>query len=150
MSTDLERAAAAYGAFFERLSPGDLERLEEVFTPDARFLDPFNDARGVAEIAAVFRHMYAHSEGPRFQVHDRQAAGDTGYYHWTFSATVRGRRVAIRGLSRVRFAADGRVREHVDYWDPATHLYRRLPLIGALCRWLAGRLTATRVPEPGP
>jgi steroid delta-isomerase len=150
MSAQPEGAAGDYAGFFENLSPRDLDDLERVFTPDARFVDPFNDARGVAEIAAVFRHMYAHTEGPRFRVHDWQARGGTGYYHWTFTARVRRRELTIRGLSRVEFAADGRVREHRDYWDSGTELYARLPLLRALWRAVGRRLTATRLPGSGP
>lgn len=146
MILDPSVAAAAYGEFFATLTPDRLERLDRVFTPDARFLDPFNDARGVAEIARVFRHMYAHTEAPRFVVHCWSRDGDTAFYHWTFSARVRGRGLTIDGVSRVLFAADGRVREHVDYWDPTPPVYRRVPVVAALLRGLARRLTATRVP----
>jgi hypothetical protein len=39
----------------------------------------------------------------------------------------------------VRFAADGRVGWHRDYWDAAEELYEKLPLIGSLMRLLRRR-----------
>jgi len=49
-------ALEAYCEFFAGLRPADLERLQAVFTEDARFRDPFNDVRGRDAIRAVFEH----------------------------------------------------------------------------------------------
>ena len=38
--------------------------------------------------------------------------------------------------SHMRFAADGRVVYHRDYWDAAEELYEKLPVLGPLMRWL--------------
>ena len=42
----------------------------------------------------------------------------------------------IRGATHLRFAADGRVSFHRDYWDAAEELYEKLPLLGSLMRGL--------------
>ena len=36
-------------------------------------------------------------------------------------------------------SVDGRIVMHRDYWDVAEELYEKLPLIGALMRWLKRR-----------
>ena len=36
----------------------------------------------------------------------------------------------------MKFAADGRINFHRDYWDAAEELYEKLPLVGSLMRWL--------------
>jgi hypothetical protein len=46
----------------------------------------------------------------------------------------------IHGSTHLRFAADGRVGLHRDYWDPARELYEAVPLLGALMRWLRRKL----------
>ena len=48
--------------------------------------------------------------------------------------------MTIHGASHLRFGADGRVVVHRDYWDAAEELYEKLPLVGALMRWLKRRL----------
>ena len=131
---------AAYIGFYETLVPESLERLERHFTGAARFRDPFNDVRGRAAIRGVFRHMFATTAAPRFAVTEAVESGEVAYLRWVFTCRVRGRSLEIGGLSRVRFAADGRVAEHLDYWDPAAGLYERLPLVGALLRWLRRRM----------
>ena len=40
----------------------------------------------------------------------------------------------------LKLAPDGRVRWHRDYWDAAGELYEKLPVIGAVMRWLKHRM----------
>jgi steroid Delta-isomerase len=127
---------------FERLAPADLPRLAEVYHPQARFKDPFNDVQGVAEIQRIFGHMFSALESPRFVVRDAIVQGDQAFLTWDF--TFRMRRLlrqpqCIHGGSHLHFAADGRVQVHRDYWDAAEELYEKLPLLGALMRWLKRR-----------
>ena len=146
MNDDLHGALARYTDFFTTLTPTRLDRLDEVFSADARFRDPFNDVRGVDAIGAVFRHMYESCEEARFVVCESALCGDVGLLHWRFHYRLRRyspqRERRIDGMSRVRFAADGRVSEHIDHWDAAGQVYESLPLLGGLLRWLRGRLAA--------
>ena len=129
-------------ARFERLSPQDLPRLAEIYTPGARFKDPFNEVQGVAAITRIFEHMFVSLEDPRFVIRDRVVQGDQCFLSWDFIFRMkRFSRVeqVIRGGSHLRLAADGRITEHRDYWDAAEELYEKLPVVGALMRWLKRR-----------
>lgn len=139
-------------AFYEGLREADLARLDEIYAADARFVDPFNDVRGVAPIRAIFAHMFATLREPRFAVHDAVAEGDQAFLTWDFRFAARGGApTTIRGATHLRFAPDGRITEHRDYWDAAGELYEKLPLVGALMRWLKRRVGGgaadTRVPR---
>jgi hypothetical protein len=46
----------------------------------------------------------------------------------------------IHGATHLRFAPDGRIAYHRDYWDAANELYAKLPLIGPVMRWLRRKL----------
>jgi len=46
----------------------------------------------------------------------------------------------IHGASHLRFDAAGRIAYHRDYWDAASELYAKLPLIGPVMRYLQRRL----------
>ena len=136
---------ARYCALFAGLRPEDLARLPDFFTEDARFKDPFNDVRGVPGVQAVFAHMFAATEGPRFEILDQALSGSTGFVRWRFRFAPRGRPGAereIEGVSRVVFAPDGRVTEHVDYWDPVEGVYDGLPVLGPALRLVRRRLAA--------
>lgn len=145
MTTAPQDQLARYCALFAGLRPEDLVRLPDYFAADVRFKDPFNDVRGVAGVQAVFAHMFAETEGPRFEILDQAVSGATGFVRWRFRFAPRGRPGAereIEGVSRVLFAPDGRVVEHVDYWDPVEGLYDGLPVLGPILRLLRRRLGA--------
>ena len=129
-------------ALFEQLSPQDLPGLAEIYSADARFKDPFNEVKGVAAIQRIFEHMFASLDGPRFVIRDTIVDGDQCFLSWDFSFRMkRFNRDAqlIRGASHLKLGADGRILLHRDYWDAAEELYEKLPLLGALMRWLKRR-----------
>ncbi len=129
-------------ALFEQLSLQDLPRLAEIYSADARFKDPFNEVQGVAAIQRIFEHMFASLDSPRFVIRDAIVDGDQCFLSWDFSFRMkRFNRDAqlIRGGSHLKLGADGRILSHRDYWDAAEELYEKLPLLGALMRWLKSR-----------
>jgi ketosteroid isomerase-like protein len=131
--------------WFERLAPDDLPRLDEIYTADARFKDPFNEVQGVAAIRRIFEHMFSALVAPRFVVQDVIVQGDQCFLSWDFSFRMRRFSTAeqvIHGASLLRLAADGRITQHRDYWDAAEELYEKLPVLGALMRWLKRRVNA--------
>ena len=132
-------------ARFQALSPADLPLLGELYAADARFKDPLNDVQGVAAIGAVYAHMFASLDAPRFVVHDVLVQREHCVLTWEFVFRMRRFRrdeQTIRGASHLLLAADGRIAVHRDYWDPAEELYEKLPLLGALMRWLKRRASS--------
>ena len=126
-------------ALFEGLTPADLERLGDLYAPDCRFKDPFNEVTGVPAIRGVFEHMYRSLHEPRFVVHEAIAEGSQCFLTWDF--LFRFRRYSsepqrVRGGSHLVFDDAGRISLHRDYWDAAEELYEKLPAVGALMRWL--------------
>ena len=130
-------------AFFETLSPDSLSRLGDFYTPHAWFKDPFNEVRGLAEVRAIFEHMYVALDQPRFVVTDRIVDGQQCFLTWNFEFHFKRFDTAalqtVRGSSHLKFTADGRVDYHRDYWDAAEELYEKLPWVGSVMRWLKKR-----------
>lgn len=131
-------------AWYETLSPESLARLPEFYTHDARFRDPFNDVRGTAQIETIFRHMFQVLAAPRFVVREVFCGESVALLVWDFHFRLRGRAFSIQGCSRLSLGDDGRVLEHLDYWDSASELFARLPVLGAAVRWLLRRMAANR------
>ena len=129
--------------FFETLTPTDVKRVDEFYSDDARFKDPFNEVQGHAAIEHVFAHMYVALHEPRFVVRDIVAEGDQCFLTWDF--LFRFKRFSpkveqcVRGGSHIVFGDDRRIALHRDYWDAAEELYEKLPAVGALMRWLKRR-----------
>jgi steroid Delta-isomerase len=128
--------------YFETLDEASLARIDTVYAPDAYFKDPFNEVRGLAAISSVFARMFEQVDAPRFVILDVIGDDRAAVLTWEFHFRMRrfgGASQVIRGASHLRFAADGRIGYHRDYWDAAEELYEKLPLLGGLMRWLKRR-----------
>ena len=133
-------------AFYENLGVADVERFGAFYAKDAYFKDPFNEVCGLPAIQRIFAHMFRQVDAPRFRVEERIVADNGAVLVWTFHYRVqrwgRGEMRVIRGVSHLRFAADGKVCHHRDYWDAAEELYLKLPVLGLLMRGLRRALAA--------
>lgn len=140
----LNQAAALerYVGVMEDLCADDVEALGAVYASGARFVDPFNDVRGIDAIQAVFAHGFAQCPGMRFMVQARAVDGDRALLRWRMECETSPQGLSIEGMSELVLGADGLVVEHVDYWDPATQLYERVPVLGWLMRRIRRRLAA--------
>jgi steroid delta-isomerase len=130
-------------AFFGNMSEADLPRLADCYAESATFEDPFQSVQGLAAIRAVYAHMFATLDAPRFEITACVGQGDDWFLVWDFRFRTRGRGArdwCIHGTSRLQLGEDGRIVAHRDYWDAAGELYAKLPVLGALMRWLQGRL----------
>ena len=138
-----EDAVTRFIVFFENLSPADVATLGQVYAPEARFKDPFNEVRGVPAIQAIFAHMFGALEQPRFVVTGRVVQGNQCFLTWDFLFAFqrfdKGVTQTVRGASHLVLDDEGLVTLHRDYWDAAEELYEKLPVVGALMRWLRRR-----------
>lgn len=127
-------------AFYQTLTPRGITRFAEFYSDDAYFKDPFNEVHGVEAVAAIFVHMFRQVEAPRFVVSeciaDTRGAMLLWEFHFRARLSGRNREQLIRGVSHLRFAPDGKINYHRDYWDAAEELYMKLPLLGGLLRYL--------------
>jgi len=137
-------ATEGFKAFWEGLTPDRVAHIGEYYTDDAYFRDPFNEVRGLPEMRRIFDHMFVQLHEPRFRILEVVQQGEAAFFVWDFSFRMKSYKPeltqVIHGSSHVRFAADGRVSYHRDYWDAAGELYEKLPVIGALMRWLKTKM----------
>ena len=129
--------------FYETLTLDSLAALDALYAPDARFKDPFNEVAGTTAIRRIFEHMFATTDAPRFVVTDCIEQGEQAMLGWAFHFALRGRALTVRGVTNLRFDAEGRVTLHRDYWDAAEELYEKLPVVGGLMRLIKRRLATS-------
>ncbi len=129
---------------FETLTASRIGELRGIYAPDASFADPFNAVQGIDAIEQVFRHMFATLEQPHFVVTGSVMQGDQCVLLWEFRFRFRSFRrqvdQTVPGASHLRLDARGRITHHQDYWDAAHGLYQKMPVIGAVMRWLRRRV----------
>ena len=126
--------------YLETLTFESLLVISTYVTENVHFKDPFNDVRGADAMANIFRHMFDTVGPVRFIVDDCAGDADSCMMSWRFEAILRRRPWTFDGTSVIKFAADGRVVEHVDHWDAASAFYERLPIIGSLLAAIRRRL----------
>lgn len=133
--------------FFTHLTVDNLHQINEVFTSNARFKDPFNDVIGADSITSVFTHMFETTENPTFIVNHHAKSDVTKenklFLQWTFHFAKNNKAWSIEGSSMVTFDNNGKVQEHIDYWDPAEQIYTKIGLLKPLMNFLRSRLTAS-------
>lgn len=138
-----EEAVTRVIAFFENLSPADVATIGQFYAAQARFKDPFNEVVGVPAIQGIFAHMFEALEQPRFVVTGRVVQGQQCFLTWDFLFAFKdfhkGVTQTVRGASHLVLDEQGLVSLHRDYWDAAEELYEKLPVVGALMRWLKKR-----------
>lgn len=125
--------------FFESISQENTVDLKQIYTEDVFFKDPFNEVNGIQHVITIFDHMFHQLDQPRFVVTTHVSQGDQAFLTWDFLFKMKRfnrNEQCIRGASHIRFAADGHVSYHRDYWDVAEELYEKLPLIGSVMRGL--------------
>ena len=134
-----EASLARLIAFFETLSRESVTQLPQIYTEQTFFKDPFNEVHGIAEVTRIFSHMFDQVDAPRFRITEHVLQGEQAFLSWDFLFRMKrhsAEEQCIRGATHVRFAADGRVNFHRDYWDAAEELYEKLPLLGSFMRLL--------------
>ena len=129
--------------YFQSLSPVTVADMSRVYTEDAYFRDPFNEVTGIEPIKHIFGEMFVRLHEPRFAITEKIVQENSAILIWDFDFRIKSLKPnlvrRIHGLSHVRFAADGRVNYHCDYWDAAGELYEQFPVIGSVMRWLKRR-----------
>ncbi len=132
--------------FYNDFSPASVARFPEFYSDDAWFKDPFNEVRGIAAIQHIFTHMFGQVDAPRFVVTEKVVDANGAMLVWEFFFRMKlwreGKIQVIRGISHLKFDAQGKVRYHRDYWDAAEELYEKLPLIGSIFRFLRKAITS--------
>ena len=129
--------------YFETLTEESVPKLPDHYVEDAYFKDPFNEVRGSKHIQHIFAHMYTALDKPRFIITSRIVEDNTCFLVWDFKFYMKKydktKEQTIRGGSHLILNAEGKIVSHRDYWDAAEELYEKLPVVGALMRWLKKR-----------
>ncbi len=101
--------------YFESLAASDLARIGDIYAPNARFIDPFNDVTGEDRIRAIFAHMFETLEKPSFVIIDRIENPLQCFLTWDFQFRFRRLRQetphCIHGGSHLILGPDGRTEQ---------------------------------------
>jgi len=115
-------SAEANNATIERLYAAFAEcngaAMTACYAPGAHFRDPaFGDLQG-EEIGAMWRMLTGRATDLKIELHEHDAEEETGSAHWIARYTFSTGRPVVNDIqAHFRFAADGKIADHVDDFD---------------------------------
>ncbi len=136
-------ALAAFKTLFAELDKSNLERIEEVFSSDIVFIDPFHEVRGIENLKTYYSSMYENLNSITFVFDEDIVEGNLAVITWTMIYShpklKGGEELRVAGVSRLEFEGD-RVKVHRDYFDAGELLYEHVPVVGWAVRKIKQRL----------
>ena len=133
-------SARKYAEFLESVSPQTLDDFDQFVGEDVYFSDPFHQVRGIELFKGVFSEMFMKVGPVRFEVSRDFLADREAVLIWEFSALLMNSPWIVPGTSRIVFDQNGKVIEHIDYWDSGRYFLMHLPVIGRFVSWLYRRV----------
>ena len=145
-SAEETAALARFTDFYARLAADRIEKqLDLTYAPEVYFNDTLKEVHGSIALADYLRESASAVEDCVVEYQDisRNAHGEY-LVRWKmmirFRKFVRGQDTWSIGISHLRFAADGRVVYHQDYWNAADGVYQHIPLLGWMIRAIKRRV----------
>lgn len=124
---------------FNILCSGNVTGLDDVYSADVRFSDPFGTINGLNDLQHYFDKVYTNVTACRFQFGDVLISDNNACVEWIMHLRHpklrRGRELTVHGISRLT-VSEGRVSYHRDYFDAGEMLYENLPVLGSAIRWV--------------
>lgn len=129
---------------FTLMGRDTLHLVDEFYSPDVEFIDPFHRVAGREALRAYYAKMYANVQEIRWSFRGETAGADELVLYWTMTyrhpRLAGGRPVSLEGCTRLVYGDDGRIRLHRDYFDAGALLYEHVPLLGRVVRFIRERV----------
>jgi hypothetical protein len=131
---------------YQELTADNLHRLAEIYNEKIHFIDPAHEIHGLERLSSYFAGLYREVQSIGFRFNHPVKVDNEAYLQWLMSLQHRklqgGRTIFVPGASYLRFADNGKVDHHRDYFDLGAMLYEQLPLLGTVIRTLKRRLSS--------
>lgn len=112
-----------------------------VYADDAYFHDGFVELEGAEAIADYLARSAEHATSLEIEVEEIVRSDSGVYVRWMMLFTTSGgKEVHAPGISHLRFAPDGHIVYHRDYWDASGALASMVPVVGSVLEAVRKRL----------
>jgi len=118
------------------------DQWRSVYAPDVHFLDPTQEKHGIEAYIAAQDGLIKRCDDVFLEPGEVALQGDTAFVEWRMGLKIKGIEFIYPGVTRLRFAADGRISEHRDYFDFVGPTFEPVPVVGGFVRWLYKRFVA--------
>ncbi len=121
-----------YIILFSNLTPKNVKDFDNLVSKDIRFVDPFNNVKGVENFKKIFYHMFEKIQDPKFTVTTYTIKNRNVFLKWKLTFYAFKSEQYIEGISELTFNKVGKITCHIDYWDSLNGLFIKIPFIGFL------------------
>jgi hypothetical protein len=141
----LKEGLERFAALFSDLREDRVRALvRDVYSADVRFNDTLRSVRGVEALERYLVDTARSVRSCRVEVEEAAPTAQGVYVRWRmhilFKAFRQGETQSSIGVTHLRFDKAGKVAYHQDYWDSGSHLFEKVPVVGAGIRALKRRL----------
>lgn len=146
MGSPAQKAAVdRFAAFFGDLDEARVKaNIRNVYAPDAWLNDTLKSLRGVDAIEHYLVETSRNVESCKVDIDEVVPAPSGVYVRWhmriRFKKFHKGETQTSIGVTLLRFDKEGRVAYHQDFWDAASYLFEKVPVVGAGIRAVKRRL----------
>jgi hypothetical protein len=144
-SPEEKAAVDRFEAFIADLSTTSVKSdIRKVYAPKLFFNDTLKTIRDVDTLEKYFLTSDDAMASYGLKVEQTISTPEGVFVRWRMDVMFRrfhkGEVQSSIGISHIRFDKDGRVVYHQDYWDAASGLFEKIPVLGACIRAIKRRL----------
>ena len=129
---------------YRNLNSNNLERLQDIYTQNIRFVDPAHEIFGLEALTRYFAKLYENMDPPQFRFVHHLGSDFEGYVQWEMAFShprlANGGTIRVPGVSYLQFDESGKTCFHRDYFDLGAMLYEQIPLLGRIVTYIKKRL----------
>lgn len=118
--------------WYEHLSEATLKDIDNFYSENVFFKDPFNEFTGREKVKSIFEHMFTSLNEAHFVFIETIQQGSSAFITWNFIFKFKDAQYKIHGSSHLKFDELGKISYHRDYWDVGEELLLKLPLIKSI------------------
>lgn len=127
---------------YQSLNKDNLFLLDDIYHQDITFKDPLHQVTGLTELTDYFSALYSNLSYCQFIISDAVSTDDQAFVYWTMQYAhpkLNGaQQISVEGHSCLRFV-DDKIISHRDYFDAGALLYRHIPLLGSVIKYIDKR-----------
>ena len=144
-SPEEKRGLDAFAELFADFSEANIrERLRDTYADSVYFNDTVKEIRTADQLLPYLVDSASAVEHCSVAIRDVAHHDGNYYVRWMmeirFKSFKRGETTRSVGISHLRFAEDGKIVLHQDFWDSAGGLYEHIPVLGFMIRRIKARM----------
>lgn len=141
-----EDKLAKYLTNLETLTKDSIPSVLEMIDDNFAFSDPFNNIKGKSEYDKVLQAALEDSLEIEFKITKIIREERIAFVSWDYNfipanKVLGSKRIFVQGMSEIRIAESGLIAYHKDFWDVASTIYERIPVLGGILAGLRRRIS---------